>query len=599
MISFGQVPDKKISFVVVLGLRAVLQYAQVGKFYTSGSEEDDDSETLRVIGEYPHPSYSLDAFPWDQVLLKLEGPSSKPVVSVKADHSFPTTNGEELTVLGFGTTREGTQSGAEVLQQAIVNFVPNDECSEAKDPNFGENYLGKITDDMLCADTSGKDSCQGDSGGPLIHLGDSYQDDKLIGVVSWGVGCARSGFPGVYSRTSADYTWLRHMVCVLSNENAPDSFECDSGDTFSPAPTPPSALPASPSDPTSDLVAVLVLLILDNFPSEVSWRITDGDNKIVHEVEAGAYRTEDEVQAIVYLQVGREYTFSIRDGFGDGLNGEGTGYTIFNGSSLNDGQVLVTGDGKYFDGEDKAFRVPEFIGNVEVSEGKILLTVQIMLDDFPQDSGFTVEKLLLSAEEVASIQAGIFLVPYQTVVRTYFLDEGELHNFHVVDAFGDGIKQGFVRLFLGTVDTTDEQSMILDIDGSFGIGFDFTFTATRTTSETESPEIISDNFLTLELYMDLFPEEISIVLSLQGTSSDLEDHVLFFRPPRHYAERASQTVTEIIPIPDIPTGSRQGLVFVINDAHGDVSSALRVGMKEDCWNIADTAISLFLLGSLL
>jgi secreted trypsin-like serine protease len=58
--------------------------------------------------------------------------------------------------------------------------------SEAKDPgNSGENCMGKITDDMLCADTSGKYSWQGDSsGGPLIHLGDSYQDDKLIEVVS-------------------------------------------------------------------------------------------------------------------------------------------------------------------------------------------------------------------------------------------------------------------------------------------------------------------------------------------------------------------------------------------------------------------------------
>lgn len=574
-----------------------MQYALVGKFYTAGSD-DDDYETLRVIGEYPHPSYSLDAFPWDQLLLKLERPSSKPVISVNADHSFPTTNGEDLTIMGFGRTREGSQSRAEVLQQAIVSFVPKDECSEAKDPNSGETFLGKITDDMLCADASGKDSCQGDSGGPLIHLGDSYQDDELVGVISWGFGCARVGFPGVYSRTSADYAWLRHMVCVLSKENAPDSFKCDSGGTFSPAPTPPPALPTIPSDPTSDLVAVLVVLVLDNFPSEVSWRITDADNKRVHEVEAGTYRTEDEVQAIVYLQAGREYTFSIRDGFGDGLDGEGTGYTIFYGSSLNNGQVLVAGDGKYFNGEDKAFHIPEFIGDVEVPEGKILLTVQIMLDDYPQDSGFRVEKLLLSAEEVASIQAGIFLVPFQTVVRTYFLDEGELHNFHMVDVFGDGINQGFVRLFLGAVDTTDEQSMILDMDGSFGIGFDFTFMATRTTSATEPPET-SDDFLTLELYMDMFPEEISIALILPGTSSGLDDHVLFFRPPRHYAGRASQTVTEIIPIPDIPSGSSQGLVFVINDAHGDVSSALRVGMKEDCWNIADTVISLFLSGSLL
>jgi hypothetical protein len=51
------------------------------------------------------------------------------------------------------------------------------------------------------------------------------------------------------------------------------------------------------------------------------------------------------------------------------MDGEGTGYAISNGPSLNDGQVLISGDGKSFDGEDKEFRVPEFIG-VEVPEGE-------------------------------------------------------------------------------------------------------------------------------------------------------------------------------------------------------------------------------------
>lgn len=61
-----------------------------------------------------------------------------------------------------------------------------------------------ITDRMMCAGYTKlrKDSCQGDSGGPLVF------NSTLIGIVSWGHGCATPGKYGVYTVVSLQKAWI-------------------------------------------------------------------------------------------------------------------------------------------------------------------------------------------------------------------------------------------------------------------------------------------------------------------------------------------------------------------------------------------------------
>lgn len=111
------------------------------------------------------------------------------------------------TVSGFGLTREKSSVSAR-LMMVDVPVIDSATCNNAA------VYNGAIKPGMMCAgklaaDSEGDivDSCQGDSGGPLV-AGVGTSNPRLIGVVSWGEGCARPYRPGVYTQVSYFYDWI-------------------------------------------------------------------------------------------------------------------------------------------------------------------------------------------------------------------------------------------------------------------------------------------------------------------------------------------------------------------------------------------------------
>ena len=72
-----------------------------------------------------------------------------------------------------------------------------------------------ITSNMVCAGFTegGKDSCQGDSGGPLVVPRSSSDATAIIyGIVSFGTGCAKPNYPGVYARVAKYLDWIQSYM---------------------------------------------------------------------------------------------------------------------------------------------------------------------------------------------------------------------------------------------------------------------------------------------------------------------------------------------------------------------------------------------------
>ncbi|XP_034237241.1 serine proteinase stubble-like [Thrips palmi] len=109
--------------------------------------------------------------------------------------------GKTATVIGWGSLRESGPQPA-VLQEVNIPVWTNAECRQ----KYGNAAPGGIVDTFLCAGQASRDSCSGDSGGPLM-----VNDGRWVqvGIVSWGIGCGKGQYPGVYSRVTSFMPWIQ------------------------------------------------------------------------------------------------------------------------------------------------------------------------------------------------------------------------------------------------------------------------------------------------------------------------------------------------------------------------------------------------------
>ncbi|XP_075854356.1 transmembrane protease serine 9 isoform X3 [Microcebus murinus] len=177
--------------------------AFLGTPFLSGSE----GHVERVERIYKHPFYNLYTLDYDVALLELAGPvrHSRLVRPICLPEPAPRApDGARCVITGWGSVREGG-SMARQLQKAAVRLLSEQTCRRF--------YPVQISSRMLCAGfpQGGVDSCSGDAGGPLACREPSGRW-VLTGVTSWGYGCGRPHFPGVYTRVSAVRGWIGQNI---------------------------------------------------------------------------------------------------------------------------------------------------------------------------------------------------------------------------------------------------------------------------------------------------------------------------------------------------------------------------------------------------
>lgn len=143
--------------------------------------------------------FNMKNFTMDVAVLKLRRPMvGRNIATIRLCSHQLRTN-DWVNVSGWGLTKETNKIPSRQLRTVNVRMIAKPTCRQ--------NYrrMLQLSPTMMCASIPGqRDSCSGDSGGPLLHRG------ELCGIVSFGIGCARRSYPGVY-------TSINHVKRFIQN----------------------------------------------------------------------------------------------------------------------------------------------------------------------------------------------------------------------------------------------------------------------------------------------------------------------------------------------------------------------------------------------
>ncbi len=168
---------------------------------------------VRIARIYVHPRYDAAARQNDVALVRLDRPAGPLIADLpRAGHDAVPAR---ATVIGFGALYEGSLALVadlrtraypltSPLRQGAVRPLTPEACAE----RLGGTSIGPA---QLCAGGGRDEACIGDSGSPLVAVG-ADGTGRLLGLVSFGSGCAVDLPVTVYTRVSAYAGWIAETM---------------------------------------------------------------------------------------------------------------------------------------------------------------------------------------------------------------------------------------------------------------------------------------------------------------------------------------------------------------------------------------------------
>ncbi|XP_030386319.1 trypsin alpha-3-like [Scaptodrosophila lebanonensis] len=139
------------------------------------------------------------------ILLKDRLSFNNAVHAIKLARSSPA-HGVIAFVSGWGALDECREQRSDHLRGTQLKIVGREQCASE---SYGYGEMAAI--DTICTYAPGKSPNGGDSGGPLVYK------NELVGLVSWGIGCGREEYPGIFADVAYHREWILNAIQRVRN----------------------------------------------------------------------------------------------------------------------------------------------------------------------------------------------------------------------------------------------------------------------------------------------------------------------------------------------------------------------------------------------